>query len=327
MKRRDAVLAFLALATHPVFARAQQAGKVWRIGTLGLESSPTEYDKAAREQLRNLGYIEGRNLLIEARWAAGNEARLPELAAELVRLKVDLIVATAHPPVAAAMGATRTIPIVMVASDPVGSGLVASLAHPGGNVTGVSFQSTDLAGKRLQLLREILPEVTRVAVLVLKGSPAGPLFLEQIRAAAQPIGIALVVQEVNTPSAFAGAFMAMVRERAQVLVVQSNSITIEHHKRVVELAAQHRLPQQIFNLAVHAAEIILRPGFEIAPERRIHPQEETSAFRHKRSGVERPRVDHRMGLGLTAQHDHQVADHGGFAFVIQDQHFFVGEFP
>ena len=242
MKRRDTVLALLALGTLPFVVKAQPAGKVWRIGVLGLESGPLSYGGAFREQFRTRGYVEGRNFVVESRWAAGNAERLPELAAELVRLKVDAIVAVATLPAAAAKRATNTIPIVLIAADPVGSGLVASLAHPGGNVTGVSLQSTDLAGKRLQLLRELLPRVTRVAVLVLKGSSAGALFLEQTRTAAEPLDMKLVVQEVTTTEGLADAFAAMERERAQALVVQSNPVTTEHRKRVVELAAQFRLP-------------------------------------------------------------------------------------
>ena len=141
----------IVLLAAPSALFAQAPKKVWRIGYLGLSAGPNETTEAFREGLRSLGYVEGRNLLIDYRWAAGKNERLPELAAELVRIKVDLIVAAATTPVAAAKLATSSIPIVMPApSDPVGSGLVASLARPGGNVTGMSMQSTDLAGKHLR---------------------------------------------------------------------------------------------------------------------------------------------------------------------------------
>jgi putative ABC transport system substrate-binding protein len=196
-----------------------------------------------RQGLRELGYVEGRNLTIEYRWAAGKEERLPELAAELVRLKVDIIVASATPTIVAAKRATSTIPIVMAAvGDPVGSGLVASLARPGGNVTGLTLMSTELAGKRLQLVRELLPKATRVAVLAYRGPSGTLLFLEQMRAAAQQTGVQLVVQEVSEAGELRGAFAAMQRERAQALIVQVSPLTREHRRQVEELAAQHRLP-------------------------------------------------------------------------------------
>ena len=243
MNRRDTVLALAALGAAPLSTRAQQADKVWRIGFLSSASGPDESIEAFREQLRSLGYLEGRNLLIEYRWGAGKEERLPELAAELVRLKVDVIVTRGQQSVVAAKRATSTIPIVIgSAADPVGTGLIDSLARPGGNITGISFVASDLAGKRVQLLREILPEATRVAVLVLKGGPAVPLFIEPIRTAAQRMGITLVVQDVNEAEALAGAFAVMQRERAQVLIVQLSPFTDDHRKRIVELAAQHRLP-------------------------------------------------------------------------------------
>ena len=223
-------------------AFAQPQAKVWRIGFLALTSGPNENIEAFLAQLRNLGYVEGRNLSIEYRWAAGKVERLPEMAAELVRLKVDLIVTQATGPVAAAKHATSAIPIVMTGpSDPVGSGLVASLAHPGGNVTGMSIQSTDLAGKDLQLVRELAPKATRVAVLAEKSS-SGSLFVEQVQAAAKQVGVTLVIQQVNEAEALAGAFTAMQRARVQALIVQHNTFTDNHRQRIVELAATHRLP-------------------------------------------------------------------------------------
>ncbi len=243
MNRRDTVLTLLALGAAPHFAFAQPAGKVWRIGFLSQTAGPNEYIEAFLDQLHTLGYVEGRNLSIEYRWAAGNVERLPEMAAELVRLKVDLIATQATEPIAAAKRATSTIPIVMTGpSDPVGSGLVASLARPGGNVTGMSIQSTDLAGKDLQLLRELAPNATQVAVLTGGQSVTSLLFIEQIRTATKKMGIALVVERVNKREALATAFAAMRRARVQALIVQHGTFTNANRQRIVELVAQQRLP-------------------------------------------------------------------------------------
>jgi len=240
--------AFLATAAAgmvviPAAARAQHAGKVHRIGFLSLQSGLNSTTEAFAQGMRELGYVEGRNLIVEYRWAARKEERLPELAAELVRLKVEVIVTAAAPAIEAAKRATRTIPIVMAtAADPMGSGLVASLARPGGNVTGLSALSTDLAGKRLQLARELVPKATRVAVLAHHGTSATRLFLEEMRTAAQQMEVQLVVQEVQVADDLPGAFTAMQRERAQALIVQITPFSADNARRIVELAAQHRLP-------------------------------------------------------------------------------------
>jgi len=237
-----AVVAAGGVIAMPAVARAQQAGKVHRIGFLSLQSGLTSTTDAFPQGLGELGYVEGRNLIIEYRWAAQKEERLPELAAELVRLKVEVIVTAAAPTIEAARRATSTIPIVMAAvADPVGSGLVTSLARPGGNVTGLTALSTELAGKRLQLVREVVPKATRVAVLAYHGTSATRLFLEQMRAAAQQMGVQLVVQEVNEAGGLPGAFTTMQRERAQALIVQVTPFSADNAKRIVELAAQHRL--------------------------------------------------------------------------------------
>jgi putative ABC transport system substrate-binding protein len=240
--------AFLATAAAgmvviPAAARAQHAGKVRRIGFLSLQSGLNSTTEAFAQGMRELGYVEGRNLTVEYRWAARKEERLPELAAELVRLKVEVIVTAAAPAIEAAKRATSTIPIVMATSaDPVGSGLVASLARPGGNVTGLSALSTDLAGKRLQLARELVPKATRVAVLAHRGASATRLFLEEMRTAAQQLEAQLVVQEVQAADDLPGAFAAMQRERAQALVVQISPFSADNSRRILELAAQYRLP-------------------------------------------------------------------------------------
>jgi len=233
------------LLATPLAAEAQQAEKVYRIGFLSPGPGPSSSTEAFRQGLRELGYVEGRNLSIEYRWAAGKVERLPELAKELVLLKVNIIVASSTPTIEAAKRATSTIPIVMVAvADPVGSGLIDGLARPGGNVTGLSLMSTDLAGKRLQLVRELLPKATRVAVLTYRGytSPS-KAYLEQMRAAAKQIGLQLMVQEVNeSGDDLPGAFAAVERERAQALDVRVTASSTYNPKRIADLAAQHRLP-------------------------------------------------------------------------------------
>lgn len=236
------VLGAGALAA-PFGVFAQSSGKVWRIGVLASSSSPTQFDEAFRDELRILGYIEGRNLSIEYRGSAGDDARLPELAAELVQLKVDVILTNSGLPPAAAKRATSTIPIVTAATaDPVGQGLVASLARPGGNLTGLSMLSTDLTEKRVQMLREFVPKATRIAVLAMKGTSATPPLLANMRTVAQKMGLTLIVQEVNEPEALPGAFAAMQSAGAQVLIVQQAPFTGANRKLILELAAKYRLP-------------------------------------------------------------------------------------
>jgi putative ABC transport system substrate-binding protein len=241
--RRKVLLALAALAAAPAYP--QQPGKIWRIGFLAQTDGPNKNIAAFVDGLRSLGYVEGRNLAIEYRFAAGNVGMLPAMAAELVRLNVDLIATQATEPIAVAKRATSTIPIVMTGpTDPVGSGLVASLAHPGGNVTGMSIQSTELAGKDLQLLRELIPKATRIAVLTQTDGKGitGSLFIEQIQAASKKMEITLVGQHVNEAEALADAFAAMQRARVQALIVQHTTFADSHRKPIVDLVARHRLP-------------------------------------------------------------------------------------
>src|SRR5713226_5883096 len=199
MTTRRAFMAMIAggLLAAPITAWAQRETKVHRIGYLNLRSGPNAQDEAFLKGLRELGYVEGRNLVIEYRWAAEKEDRLPALAADLVQLNVEVIVTSATPAILAAKRATSTIPIVMAAvADPVGSGLVTSLGHPGGNVTGMTLLSTELAGKRLQLVREILPRAKRIAVLALGGLSATPLLLTALRDAGQTMDLELITQRV-----------------------------------------------------------------------------------------------------------------------------------
>jgi putative ABC transport system substrate-binding protein len=243
MNRRDTLLALIALGASPLAAEAQQTDKVWRIGYLSNASGQSGLTETFSAELGKLGYVEGRNMLIEYRWGMNEEERLAELAAELVQLKVDVIVTQAQQALLAAKQATSTIPIVIAtAADPVGSGMVASLARPGGNITGMTFMSSELSGKRIQLLREIVPRATRVAVLVIKGGPAVPMFLAQMQGVAKQTGTALIVEHVNEVAALDSAFDSMRRQRTQVLIVQSNPFSTDNRKRIVELAAKQHLP-------------------------------------------------------------------------------------
>ena len=248
IRRRPLIAGAMALFCGSRFVAAQTPAKIWRIGYLSNASGPDEATEALRAQMTGLGYQEGRNLLIEYCWGAGREARLAELTSGLVRIKVDVIVVRGQQAAAAAKRATSTVPIVMaVVGDPVGTGLVANLAHPGGNITGVGVMATDLAGKRVQLLRELLPKTSRLAVLVLKGGPGTAPLVEQLQAAALQTGITLAFQYVNEGEALAGAFAAWRLDRAQALMVQSTPFSNDHRKRIVELAMQHKLPMMFDN--------------------------------------------------------------------------------
>jgi putative ABC transport system substrate-binding protein len=236
------------LLVAPLAAEAQQAAKVARIGYLStnLATSP-HLREAFRQGLRDLGYVEGRNLVIEYRDAEGKVERLPALAAELVALKVDVIVAAAGNHLAlAAKQATRTLPIVFAAaSDPVAFGLVTSLARPGGNVTGTSVLSAELVGKRLELLTQAVPGVSRVAILWLPGALGERTDKDMLKEAdvvARALGVQLQVVEVRHPAEFDRAFSDMTRARAGALTVLPSNMFLREHRRLVDLAAKHRLP-------------------------------------------------------------------------------------
>ena len=193
--------------------------------------------------MRELGYAEGQNILVEGRWYGDQTDRLPALAAELVRLKVDVIVAGAPPAPEAAQRATSTIPIVMaIHNDPVGSGLVASLAKPGRNVTGLSTLSPELVGKRLQLLKEAVPAISRVAVLWNPTVTIQALELREAKVAARSMKVQLQVLEARAPSDFSGAFSAMTKERAGGVIIITSSMFYAERTRIAELAAQSRVP-------------------------------------------------------------------------------------
>jgi putative tryptophan/tyrosine transport system substrate-binding protein len=241
------------LLAAPLAAEAQQAAKIARIGYLApnLATSP-HLREAFRQGLRDLGYVEGRNLVIEYRDAEGKRERLPALAAELVALKVDVIVTEGGNTVVplAAKQATRTLPIVFAsAADPVGSGLVTSLARPGGNVTGLSGLSTELVGKRLELLTQAAPGVGQVAVLWLPGVYGERTEKEMLtgaEVAARGLGVRLQFVEARGPADFDRAFSDMTRARAGALILLPSNMFGRERRRLVDLAARHRLPAVYF---------------------------------------------------------------------------------
>jgi putative ABC transport system substrate-binding protein len=236
-----------ALLAAPLAAGAQQAAKVYRLGLLGGSPPNSPGGRRAWEGfflgMRELGYVEGQNILVEGRWYGDHTDRLPALAAELVRLKVDVIVAGAAPAPEAAQRATSTIPIVMaIHIDPVGSGLVASLAKPGRNITGLSTLAPELTGKRLQLLKEVVPGISRVAVLSNPTVPSQALEVKEAKVAAGSLKVQLQLLEARAPGDFAGAFSAMMKERAGGVIVINSSMFNAERTRIAELAAQSRVP-------------------------------------------------------------------------------------
>ena len=244
MKRREFITILSgAAAGWPLAARGQQAAKLPTIGFLGASTPPSmsPWTAAFVQRLRELGWIEGRTVAIEYRWAEGRSERYAEIAAELVRLKVDVIV-TAGGAVVAVKQATSVIPIVFaVVNDPVGSGLVASLARPGGNVTGLSLQSSDLAGKRLELLREVVPGLRRLAIMANAGYPAAALEMGEVQATARTLGFDVVTFEIRRTEDIAPAFEAFTG-RAEALYVVSDPLVGTHRISNNTLALGARLP-------------------------------------------------------------------------------------
>src|SRR5499427_8776321 len=224
-------------------AEAQQPKKVPRVGYLGTGSRSSAGVEAFQHGLRDLGYIEGQNIVIEYRYAEGMADRFPNLAAELVQLKVDVIVVTGTPATQAAKNATKTIPIVMKnVTDPVGTGLVASLAHPGGNVTGLSNLYEDLGGKQLELLKEAFPKISHVAILWDPANAANALWLRELKAASSALRITLQPVEVHVPDDLEPAFAAIKRQGAGAFCALANSLVGTYLTRIVDFAAKNKLP-------------------------------------------------------------------------------------
>jgi len=239
-----AMFVLMALAgAMPGISDAQQPGKIPRIGVLRPGAPPDHLVEAFREGLRDLGYVEGRNILLEYRWAEGKPDRLPDLAAELVRMKVDLITSWSTPAALAARNATATIPIVFGGvGDPVRIGLVASLARPGGNATGVSMLAEELSAKRLELLRETVPRAMRVAMLWNSTNPSMVSRAQSTQAAAGVLGVTLQSLGVYDLITFDNAFATITRARPDVLLTLIDPFTRQHQKRIVDFAATQRLP-------------------------------------------------------------------------------------
>ena len=244
MKRRDFITLLGGAAAWPLVARAQRAGKLPTIGFLGATTPAlqSQLTVAFLERLRELGWIEGHSVAIEYRWAEGRSERFAEIAAEFVRLKVDVIVTSGTPPVLAAKQATSVIPIVFAAAgDPVGTGLVASVARPGGNVTGLSLQQTDTAGKRLELLREVVPGLRRLAIMANSDNLANVLDMREAQAAARALGLDVVTSDIRRPEDIAPAFEAL-KEWVDALYVSGDQILNTNRMRVAVLALGARLP-------------------------------------------------------------------------------------
>src|SRR5215471_5537236 len=246
--RKGKVIGFAVCAmlfTFCLSAEAQLPKKVPRIGYLetGSPSSTKETIEAFQQGLRDLGYIEGQNITIEYRSAEGVRERLPNLLAELVKLKVDVIVVSGSPSTQAAKNATKTIPIVMTSvTAPVELGLVASLAHPGGNVTGMSNVGSDLGGKQLELLKEAFPKISRVAILSDSAIPGNALWLGEMKVAAETLRITLQPVDVHHPDDFERAFSAIKKEHASALSALRNNVNNNYRARIVDFAAKSGLP-------------------------------------------------------------------------------------
>ena len=234
----------LSLLTAPLATDAQQPGKLPLIGHLALRAGPGAEDEAFKQGLHALGWIEGQNLASEYRWAASQVDRLPALAEELVRLQVDCIVAWATPAVRAAKDATQTIPIVMTwVADPIGSGFVASLAQPGGNITGTSLMHSEVVVKRLELLRALLPSLSRVAFLAHGGDPVYQLFVQEAQDAAKRLDMQMQLVVIGSLEELESAFAVMHSGRAEALMVQPLFMTVlGQGQKIADLAATHRLP-------------------------------------------------------------------------------------
>jgi len=237
------------------FAYAQQPASPRHIGVLlVIFSAESREARAFREALREKGYVEGRDVVIEWRLANGDYSKVPALAAELVERKVDVIVVETTIAAQVVKRTTSTIPVVMtIVADPVASGLAASLPHPGGNLTGFSVMSTELTAKRLQLLKEAMPRLTRVAVLWNPEAPYGPKVIEELKAAAPALSIELSVEGARTSKEFAPAFSAFARAHAQALYVIEDAFLSVHRQTLLELALKARLPAMSFNRALAEA--------------------------------------------------------------------------
>jgi putative ABC transport system substrate-binding protein len=262
MQRRAFIILFGGAVAFPLAARAQLAGKQPTIGFLGSGTSAAQGQWVASflERLRELGWIEGRNFTIEYRWAEGSSDRAAEFAAEFVRLKVDVIVTYANPMVVTAKQTTSVIPIVFAAAaDPLGTGLVASLARPAGNVTGLSVQNTDLAGKHLELLRDLIPDLRRLAIMANVNNPASLLEMRAVQEAARTIGFEVAALEIRRAEDIAAAF-EVLRGQTEALYVCIDTMLFSNRIRISTLAIGARLPTMLSNREFVAAGGLMSYG-------------------------------------------------------------------
>jgi putative tryptophan/tyrosine transport system substrate-binding protein len=245
MNRRVFVTSLAAVLAAPLGVEAQQAARIPRIGVLhpGAPATSSHFAAAFTEGLRELGYLEGQNIVVERRFGEAKAERLSDIAAELVRLKVDVIVTSTDPGIGAVKRQTQLIPIVMANStDPVGTGFVASLARPGGNVTGLSSVSPELSAKRLELLKEAVPRLSRVAIVWNPDVRGAVLEYKETESAARSLHLQLQSVEVNRPDGFDRAFSAVTTGRAEALTVASSSLAFRNRGRIASLAQKNRLP-------------------------------------------------------------------------------------
>ncbi len=264
--RRTIIIALGAGAlSAPLSALAQQPGKIWRVGYLGT-STPDAFAAevaALRGGLRALGYEEGRNLVFDARWADGKYERLPVLAAELVAARADVIVANGTPGTTAARRATSSIPIVMIfVADPVGAGLVNSLARPGGNITGQSNLIGDVSSKYLELLRDMVPKLKRVAMMINPGNPGNATILKNVQTIAPRLGISIVECLATSAAEIDAAFARMVKEKAGAVIVAGDGFFLQQRRQIAALAATHRLPSLGAYATLAEAGILMTYGVD-----------------------------------------------------------------
>jgi len=248
VRRRDVITSIVvASVSWPALSRAQSAKSAPRLGVLAQFSAASRFYVEFGNALRDLGYVEGQNLGIEFTSAAGSADRLPGLAAELVRLRVDVIVASGSEATLAARKATTTIPIVMTSSNPLGLGIVASLARPGGNITGLSLLAPEVSGKRVEILKQILPGITSVAVLLYPDDPGVAFSLKETEAAAELSALKLQILKVRDAAALDNAFQVATRERVEAIIVLPAPLMNVQVRRIAELALKNRLPTIYFS--------------------------------------------------------------------------------
>jgi putative ABC transport system substrate-binding protein len=241
MRRRELILVLASAAAWPLAARGQQSGKIWRAGFIA-HRYENFYD-GLFEGLHELGYVEGQNIVFERRYAEGRAERFQEFAAEMVRLKADIVIVVTTPAALAVKNATTTIPIVHPnAIDPVESGLVASLAHPGGNVTGLAVANAELSAKRVEILKQLLPRLARAAVLWNVANPGNAVAWKDTERAARVLGVEIKSYELRDSKDIEGVFATIARERPDGLLVLQDALTLAHRKQIIDFTLGERIP-------------------------------------------------------------------------------------